>query len=223
MMNVLYLFVTYRLYLNCNARLTSERQVINYRHKILKLCYSNTDFLPENFLLEKSKELLKINLSFRTCLLSESFLLKLNRPWLCASDLVISTKTWRKTSIDDPAGTQSPESVPLWSYFGRYVQDRNKIKIGHFRFLTYIGSAMYGMHLASGNKIENNAVKMQFYKILNTDVLGTSQGRHPTDIFLGRFEDVRRTFLQNFKNKQGLTFIYFTQHIWWVGSKRIQQ
>ena len=80
MMNVLYFFVIYRLYLNYNAKLTAERQVINYRHKILKQCYSSTDFLSENFLLEKSKELLKINLVFRACLLAESLLLKLNRP-----------------------------------------------------------------------------------------------------------------------------------------------
>ena len=79
MMNVLYFFVIYRLYLNCNAKLTAGLQVTNYRHKILQQCYSNTDFLSENFRLEKSKELLKINLIFRVCLLAESFLLKLNR------------------------------------------------------------------------------------------------------------------------------------------------
>ena len=38
------------------------------------------------------------------------------------------------------------------------------------------------------------------------DVLGTSQGRHPTDGFSGRFENVHRIFLQNFKNKQQPTF-----------------
>ena len=65
MMNVLYFFVIYRLYLNCNAKLTAEWQVINYRHKILKQCYSNKDFLSENFLLAKSKKLLKMNLVFR--------------------------------------------------------------------------------------------------------------------------------------------------------------
>ena len=101
MMNVLYFLVIYRLYLNYNTKLAAERQVINYRHKILKQCYSSTDFLSENFLLEKSKELLKINLVFRACLLAESLLLKLNRPWLCASNLIISTKTWRKTPIDE--------------------------------------------------------------------------------------------------------------------------
>ena len=100
MMNVLYFFVIYRLYLNYNAKLTTEQQVINYRHKILKQCYSNRDFLSEHFLLEKGKELLKINLVFRACLLAESFLLKLNRPWLCASNLIISTKTRRKTPTD---------------------------------------------------------------------------------------------------------------------------
>ena len=46
--------------LNFNVKLTAERQVINYRHKILQQYYSNIDFLSENFLLEKSKELLKI-------------------------------------------------------------------------------------------------------------------------------------------------------------------
>ena len=80
MMNVLYFLLIYGLYLSYNAKLTAERQVINYRHKILKQCYSNTDFLPENVLLEKSKELLKINLVFRACLLADSFLLKSNRP-----------------------------------------------------------------------------------------------------------------------------------------------
>ena len=42
-------------------------------------------------------------------------------------------------------------------------------------------------------------------------------------VFLGRFEDVRKTFLQNFKNKQQLNFKYFTEHIWWVESQIIQQ
>ena len=67
----------------------------------MRQCYSNKDFfLSENFLLQ-SKELLKINLVFRACLLAESLLLKLNRPWLCASNLIISTKTLRKTPIDE--------------------------------------------------------------------------------------------------------------------------
>ena len=103
MMNFLYFFVIYRLYLNYDGKRTAERQVINYRHKILTQCYLNvmSDFLSENFLLEKKKGLLKINLVFRAYLLSESFLLKLNRPWLYASNLIISTKTWRKTPIDE--------------------------------------------------------------------------------------------------------------------------
>ena len=89
MMSALYFSVIYRLYLNYNAKLTAERQVINYRHKILKQCR----FLSEDFLLEKSNELLKKNLVFRACLLAQSFLLKLNRTWLCASNLIISTIT----------------------------------------------------------------------------------------------------------------------------------
>ena len=32
--------------------------------------------------------------------------------------------------------------------------------------------------------------------------------------FSGRFEDARWTFLQNSKDKQQITFKYFTQHIW---------
>ena len=80
MNNVLYFFVIYRLDLNYNAKLTAERQVINHRHKILQQCYSSTDSLSGNLFLEKSKELLKINLVFKACLLAESFLLKLNRP-----------------------------------------------------------------------------------------------------------------------------------------------
>ena len=70
----------YRLYLNYNAKFTAERQVINHRHKILQQCYPNTEVLSENLLLEKSKKLLKINLVVKACLISESFLLKLNRP-----------------------------------------------------------------------------------------------------------------------------------------------
>ena len=62
MMNVLYFFVVYRLYLNYNAKLTAEQQVVNYRYKILKQCYSNTDVLSKNFLLEKSKELLTFSI-----------------------------------------------------------------------------------------------------------------------------------------------------------------
>ena len=61
------------------------------------------------------------------------------------------------------------------------------------------------------------------YKRFKIDVLGISQGRHPTDVFSGRFDNICRTFIQNFNNKQQLTFKYFTQRIWWVGSKIIQQ
>ena len=64
---------------------------------------------------------------------------------------------------------------------------------------------------------------MHLYERFKIDVLGASQGRHPTDFFSERFEDVRRMFLQNFKNKQELTLKYFTQHIWLVGLQIIQQ
>ena len=52
------------------------------------------------------------------------------------------------------------------------------------------------------NKIENNAVKMHFFERFKINVMRTSQGFHHTDVFSGRFENVPRTFLQNFKNKQ---------------------
>ena len=66
-------------------------------------------------------------------------------------------------------------------------------------------------------------MKIHFYGRFKIDVLGTSQGRLPTDVFSECYEDVRRTFLPNFKNEQQLAFKYFMQHIWKVGSKLIQQ
>ena len=63
---------------------------------------------------------------------------------------------------------------------------------------------------------------MHYYERFKIDVLWTSQGRHPKDVFSRRFEDVHRTFLQNFKNKQQLTFKHFMQHIWRVGLKKMQ-
>ena len=43
---------------------------------------------------------------------------------------------------------------------------------------------------------------MHLYERYKTDLLGTSQGRHPTNVFSERFEDVRSTFIKNLKNKQ---------------------
>ena len=60
---------------------------------------------------------------------------------------------------------------------------------------------------------------MDLYESFKVNVLGTSKGRLSTDVFSGRFEDVHMTFLQNFKNKQQLTFKTFKQHIWWVWLK----
>ena len=51
------------------------------------------------------------------------------------------------------------------------------------------------------NKIENNAVKMHLYERFKIDIPEKSQERDPTGVFSGRFEDVRRTFPQNLKNK----------------------
>ena len=55
---------------------------------------------------------------------------------------------------------------------------------------------------------------IHLYERFKTDALGSSQGRHSKDVFSKRFEDVRRTFLQNYENKQQLTFKYIAQHIW---------
>ena len=53
--------------------------------------------------------------------------------------------------INYPADTQRPENVSLWSYFDRDFPDHNLTKIERIRFLTYIGSAMSDLHLASRN------------------------------------------------------------------------
>ena len=42
---------------------------------------------------------------------------------------------------------------------------------------------------------------MHLYERFKIDALGTSQVRHPKEVFSGRFEDVHRTFLLNCKNK----------------------
>ena len=73
--------------------------------------------------------------------------------------LVVGEFIWVKnitqfTKDSIPAGTRRPEDVPLWSYFGRDVPNHSRTKIGRIKFLTYFGSALSGMHLASGN-IEN--------------------------------------------------------------------
>ena len=50
---------------------------------------------------------------------------------------------WRsslKTMTPCPAGTQCPEDVPLWTYFGRDVPDNNRTKTGRIRFLTCLSS-----------------------------------------------------------------------------------
>ena len=58
------------------------------------------------------------------------------------------------------------------------------------------------------NKTENN----ERFKI---DVLRMSQERYHMAVFSRRFEDIYRTFLQNFNNMQNLTFQYVTQYIRW--------
>ena len=52
---------------------------------------------------------------------------------------------------------------------------------------------------------------MDLYESFKIDAQQTSQGFYLTDVFSGRFEHVLRAFLQDFKNKQQLTFKYLTQ------------
>ena len=73
---------------------------------------------------------------------------------------------------------------------------------------------MFQAHF-SWNKIGDSALKMFLHESFKIDILGTSQKCRPMVVFSRRFEDVRRMFLENSKNKQ--------QHILWLGSKIIQQ
>ena len=63
-----------------------------------------------------------------------------------------------------PSDMQRPEDFPLWSYFGRDVPGHIRTKIGRIKFLTYFGSAMSGMHLASEN-IEKFPRKAILFKL----------------------------------------------------------
>ena len=59
------------------------------------------------------------------------------------------------------------------------------------------------------NEIENNVIKIHLYKRFKFDAW-----RRPKDVTLWT------KFLQNFKDKQQLSFKYFMQHIWWVSLKQ---
>ena len=60
-----------------------------------------------------------------------------------------------------PAGTQRPEYVPQWFYFGRSVPHHNRTKIGRIRFLTNFGSTMSNIQFESG-EIEKKSLKTHF-------------------------------------------------------------
>ena len=134
-----------------------------------------------------------------------------------------STSAWRDDLVSTyrdsylPAGTQLPEDVPLWSWFGREVPDHNRTKIGRFRFLTYFSSTMYGMHLALGNI--QKFKKPILWKIFKL----TSWGR-PKDVTLHlSIWDVFRTFIGRFSKTERiykLTF-YYLIHIWWTKTENI--
>ena len=54
-MNVLHFFVIYRLYLNYNAKLTAERQVINYRQNNVHNAIPTQTFCLKIFSQRKAK------------------------------------------------------------------------------------------------------------------------------------------------------------------------
>ena len=56
-------------------------------------------------------------------------------------------------------------------------------------------------------------MKMHLNERFKINILGTTQGLHPMDIFLGRFEDIHRTGFENYKNMQQPIFQHFMQYI----------
>ena len=96
-----------------------------------------------------------------------------------------------------PAGTQRSRNVPLWYSFGQDVLDHDGTKIGRIRFLTYFGSAMSGMDLASQN-IEKFPEKPILWKMFKL----TSGGR-PEDVMLQvSFWDVFKTLIGRFSKTE---------------------
>ena len=74
------------------------------------------------------------------------------------SAAIVFSNIIKTLGISNLAGTQHLEDVLLWSNFVGDVSDQNRAKIGRIRFLTYFGSAMSDIHLASGN-IEKSSYK----------------------------------------------------------------
>ena len=118
-----------------------------------------------------------------------------------------------------PAVTKRPEDVPLWSYFSRDVPDYHRTKIGRIKFLTYFGSAISGMHLASGNM--KNFPKTLFRgKCLNwppEDVPRTSRCRCHFGTFLGRSWDIS----PKLKEYAIRNFLVSNTHIWWTKTENV--
>ena len=50
-----------------------------------------------------------------------------------------------------PSQQTTSRGRPLKSYFGRVAPDHSRTKIRRIKFLTYFGSVISGMHLASEN------------------------------------------------------------------------
>ena len=84
-----------------------------------------------------------------------------------------------------------PENVILWTS----LWDLYKTSLGRFsKNLKLQNSQLF-------REIENNAMKMHLYERFKIDTLWTSQERHSKEVFSRRFENGRRTFLLNCKNK----------------------
>ena len=77
------------------------------------------------------------------------FSLKFQRPDVFG---LLHCKCSTSNSSNNPAGTQRPEDVPLWSCLGRNVLDHFRTKIGGITYLTYFGTAMSDKPLELGNR-----------------------------------------------------------------------
>ena len=97
-----------------------------------------------------------------------------------------------------------PRTLSAGRHFGTFIRPLLDVSPKTYYYKTS-NSLVFQAHVW-WNKLENKMYLCERFKI---DVLGTSQGRHPMDVFSGHFEDAPRTFLQNFKNKQQITFKYW--------------
>ena len=105
-----------------------------------------TIFLNQNLGITKFFNVCYLLILFNTLSKMLSSIIKHYFP-SCSSTFPTNSWSYRL----NPAGTERPEDVPLWSFFGWDIPDHNWTKIGCIRVLTYFGSAMPDIHLTSEN------------------------------------------------------------------------